>query len=136
MNGKWGGNMVTEADPITGNWYQHLDKGQRFLVVAVDEENGLIEVQYFDGNLDEIELSEWRQMELEPIEETENWSGALDIGELDDLGTSVTDTNPNDWQESLQEIKGPDAQNPSDKFKETQDDWDEGFPKEELWVEQ
>ncbi|WP_455198264.1 DUF6763 family protein [Kaarinaea lacus] len=29
--------MSTEVDPIVGNWYQHLDKGQRFLVVAFDD---------------------------------------------------------------------------------------------------
>ena len=33
--------MSTEVDPIVGNWYQHLDKGQRFLVVAFDEKEGL-----------------------------------------------------------------------------------------------
>ena len=26
--------MPTDVDPIAGNWYCHLDKGQRFLVVA------------------------------------------------------------------------------------------------------
>ena len=30
--------MNSEADPIVGNWYRHLDKGQPFVVVAVDDE--------------------------------------------------------------------------------------------------
>ena len=128
--------MITEADPIIDNWYEHLDKGQNFLVVSVDDEKGLIEVQYFDGNLDEIDIHQWHQMELEPIEEPENWLGALDIGELDDLGTSVTDTNPSDWQEPMQEINGPDGQIPSNKLEEIQDDWGEGFSQEESWEEQ
>jgi len=84
--------MITEADPVIRNWYQHLDKGQRFRVVAVDNDAGLIEIQHFDGDLEEIELAVWRQMDLEPIEAPENWAGALDISEKDDLGTEVTDT--------------------------------------------
>ncbi len=29
--------MDNELDPIVGNWYRHLDKGQIFRVVALDE---------------------------------------------------------------------------------------------------
>ena len=102
--------MSTESDPIISNWYQHLDKGQGFHVVAIDEERGLIELQYFDGNLEEIDLDTWYQMDLEPIEPPENWAGALDISETDDFGTSVTDTDMGDWDEPLEEIKGPDLE--------------------------
>ena len=54
--------MTTESDPIIGNWYYHLDKGQRFQVVAMDEETQTVEVQYFDGNVDEHELEIWQRM--------------------------------------------------------------------------
>ena len=96
--------MATEADPILESWYRHVDKGQRFQIIAVDEEEGLIEVQHFDGNLEELEFTDWYQMELEPIEEPENWSGAVDIEEIDDYGTSVTDTSVDDWKSSSEEI--------------------------------
>jgi hypothetical protein len=97
--------MNSEADPIVGNWYRHLDKGQPFVVVAVDEEAGLVEIQHFDGDLEEIELEAWYRLPIEPIEEPENWSGPLDVAELDDLGgTEVTDTRPEDWSEPLEEV--------------------------------
>ena len=67
--------MPTEADPILGTWYQHLDKGQKFCVVALNEDDGLIEMQHFDGDLEEIDSDTWYQLDLEPIEEPENWSG-------------------------------------------------------------
>ena len=82
--------MPTEADPILGNWYQHLDKGQKFCVVAFNEDEGLIEMQHFDGDLEEIDSDTWYQLDLEPIEEPENWSGPIDVGEIDDLGTEIT----------------------------------------------
>lgn len=128
--------MVTEVDPIIGNWYQHLDKGQRFCVVAVDEESGLIEIQYFDGDLEEIECAIWYQINVEPSEEPENWAGALDVGELDDLGTSVTDTDPGDWNAPLVEIRTQDRDKPKAEEEELVDDWGEGVGQEELLQDQ
>ena len=99
--------MPTEIDPIVGKWYQHLDKGQRFTVVAFDKDEGLIETQYFDGDIEEIPLDAWYQQDLDLAEAPENWSGALDIGTKDDYGTEVTDTDISDWSDPLQELKPP-----------------------------
>jgi hypothetical protein len=101
--------MANNLDPVVANWYLHLDKGQRFEVVAFDEERGLVELQHYDGDLDEVSLEEWAQMELELSEEPQNWSGALDVETIDDLGTEVTDTAEDDWSESLGEF-GEEAQ--------------------------
>lgn len=96
---------MTEADPIVGNWYNHLDKGQLFLVVAYDEDEGVIEIQHFDGDVEELSLDEWQVIPIEPCEEPENWFGAVDIAEDDDLGTAITDTEHTDWTDPLSEIK-------------------------------
>lgn len=99
--------MNGEYEPIIGNWYRHLDKGQSFQVVAVDEETGTIELQHFDGDLEEVDRETWMTLPIQPIEEPENWSGAFDIGEVDDLGTEVTDTAAGDWSEPLDETVKP-----------------------------
>ena len=78
--------MAHEADPIEGNWYAHLDKGGKFTVVAVDEAAGTVELQHFDGDLEEVELETWYEMEIERVEEPEDWSGAMDLGEADERG--------------------------------------------------
>ena len=101
--------MSTDADPLQSNWYSPQGKGQEFRVVAVDNENKLIEVQNFDGEINEIDFDAWYEMDIEPVAEPENWSGAYDFGEIDDLGTEVTDTLPSDWSEPLQEMKQPDT---------------------------
>lgn len=100
--------MPTDADPIVDNWYCHQDKGQRFCVVAVDESAGVVEIQNFDGDVEEMELKEWYEMDVEPSDEPENWSGATDVGEMDDLGTEVTDTTPDDWNDPLRQFPSPD----------------------------
>ena len=91
--------MLNELDPIIDQWYSHLDKGQRFYVIDVNEDEDTVELQHFDGDLEEISLDEWREMQIEVSEEPENWSGALDIAEQDDLGTGITDTGKDDWAE-------------------------------------
>jgi hypothetical protein len=63
--------MTTKCDPIIGNWYCHLDKGQRFRVVSIDEKKETVEVQNFDGNLDEHEMESWYQLETSPMKEVE-----------------------------------------------------------------
>jgi len=122
--------MMTEADPVVGNWYQHLDKGQKFRVVALNEDDGSIEVQHFDGDLEEIGLDDWYDLEVEPVEAPENWTGPVDVAEVDDLGTQITDTSADDWAAPQREIQ---PQQPAPGRDELVDDWSEGSPEEEPW---
>jgi hypothetical protein len=77
--------MIGELDPIEGNWYHYLDKGQDFMVVDVNTREGTVDIQYFDGNIEELEMEEWEEMDLEEIEPPEDWTGPLDDLESDDL---------------------------------------------------
>ena len=127
--------MVTENDPLVGYWYQHLDKGQHFLVVAFDEEEELVEIQHFDGSIEEIDLDTWYELELAPAGEPENWSGAMDVENLDDLGTSVTDTDPEDWNAPLTEFRDSGGLQEFFGRDETENEWEEVQPEEEPLVE-
>jgi hypothetical protein len=98
-------SMSTEADPIVGNWYQHLDKGQRFCVVALNEDDGTVEIQEFDGTTEEIDLDTWYTLDVDLAEAPENWTGPMDITEVDDLGTEISDTTVDDWKDPLREIR-------------------------------
>lgn len=80
--------MTNRLQPQVGYWYNHLDKGDLFQVVAVDEESGTIEIQDFDGGLDEVDIEEWQQMVIEPAAAPEDLSGALGDVEPDDPGFS------------------------------------------------
>ncbi len=118
--------MVTEIYPIVSNWYQQQDKGQRFLVVAFDEDTGLIEVQYFDGSIEEFDLDLWYEMELESIAEPENWAGAVDVGDIDDLSTSVTDTDSDDWNSPLEDFRGTEMMRAGQTGDAVEDEWGDG----------
>lgn len=125
--------MTTEADPVTGNWYQHLDKGQKFRVVALDEDESSVEIQYFNGDVEEIGLDDWYELDVEPVEAPENWTGAVDVADADDLGTQITDTTRDDWAAPEQELQ---PQEPDTGREEADDDWGEGRPEEEPWEDE
>lgn len=122
--------MTNEFDPLVDEWYSHLDKGQRFYVVAIDEDDKMVEVQFFDGSLEEFSLEEWRDLDIELSVAPENWSGALDVGEQDDLGTDITDTQSEDWSEPQNDFRrsGQEKLTPQELPDE---DHSEGFSNEE-----
>lgn len=94
---------MSNHKPIVNQWYHHLDKGQRFYVTAVDENDGTVEIQHFDGDIDEIDSGEWRALKIEPIAQPEDWTGPVDDIERDDLGYSETDMTEEEWGEPANE---------------------------------
>ena len=99
--------MSNELDPRIDQWYAHTDKGQHFVVTAIDEASDTVETQLFNGELEEFSMEDWRSLDIKISEAPENWSGAFDIAEQDDLGTEVTDTSEDDWSEPGEEIHLP-----------------------------
>jgi hypothetical protein len=93
--------MVIRKLPEVGQWYAHRDKGQMFQVVAFDEDEGLIELQDFDGDVDEVDLDTWWEMPLEPAEPPEDFTGPVDDVEADGLGYADGDAHARDWRAPL-----------------------------------
>jgi hypothetical protein len=71
-------NYDTPLAPEVGQWYQRADRPQPFQVVAVDDEAGTIDLEYFDGTIDEWPLAHWRELDIEPTGAPPDASGALD----------------------------------------------------------
>ena len=84
--------------PEIGNWYRRLN-GNLFEVVAVDEDDATIELQHFDGTIEEVELDGWLELSAEPAEAPEDWSGSVDVN-LEDLQQMDTHPLP-EWRDPL-----------------------------------
>lgn len=56
--------------------------------MAVDDQAGLIEMQHFDGTLEESEPEGWLVLHAEPAEAPEDWSGSVDIS-VEDIPDST-----------------------------------------------
>jgi hypothetical protein len=65
-----------DYDPAPGQWYENAEEEETFQVLSVDEDSELIEIQYLDGDIEEIDLETWAEMDLEKVEEPEGWSGS------------------------------------------------------------
>lgn len=82
--------------PSIGNWYR-LIGGDLFEVVALDEDEGTIDIQYFDGTVEEMDREDWEaQWEdgaLEAAEAPEDWSGSVDVESGDDEGRGSDNLN-------------------------------------------
>jgi len=78
------------AYPVIGHWYRRTN-GTLFEVVAVDEQDATVELQFFDGTIDEIELENWPTMLIERVGAPEDWSGSVDMDPEDYSGRESGD---------------------------------------------
>jgi hypothetical protein len=78
-------------------WYlskaYQRDEGEMFRVVAIDNDADTIEIQTFDGDIEELDSEAWRDLNTEPVEAPENWTGPFDDIETDDLGDTENAVN-------------------------------------------
>ncbi|MDH3526271.1 MAG: hypothetical protein OEM43_02030 [Gammaproteobacteria bacterium] len=95
--------MINKFNPRIGDWYQNISR-DNFEIVALDEEEATMEIQYFDGAVEEIDFDSWYEMEIQPIEPPEDWSGSLDI-EREDYGVDLELTAPNDHINPLDDLE-------------------------------
>ncbi len=73
------------AYPVIGDWYRRTN-GTLLKIVAADEEDATIEIQFFDGTIDEVDLDTWQGMMLERVGAPEDWSGSVDMDPEDFSG--------------------------------------------------
>jgi hypothetical protein len=57
-----------------------------FEVVAIDEEDATVEIQQFDGTIDELDIERWPQLLLTEVSAPEDWSGSVDMDPEDYVG--------------------------------------------------
>lgn len=88
------------AFPVIGSWYRRSN-GSLFEVVAVDAEDATVDVQYFDGTIDEIEFENWYALLLEVVGAPEDWSGSVDMDPEDFTGTDSGDM-PSGYHDPLE----------------------------------
>jgi hypothetical protein len=94
-----GKRAMAEISPVIGNWYRH-ENGELFEVVALDADDATVEIQYFDGTIEELDFDAWEQMEIEEAEPPEDWSGPLDVD--DDEIDEFQDKPAEDFDDPLE----------------------------------
>lgn len=68
--------------PRVGAWYQNQE-GETLEVVAWDPEEKTVEVQFFDGTIEEYDFETWAELGVRQAQPPEDWSGSLDLSHED-----------------------------------------------------
>ena len=70
--------MSRDHQPTKGQWYENVEEDETFRVLTVDEDSELVEIEYLDGDIEELDVESWHEMDLELIPEPEGWSDESD----------------------------------------------------------
>jgi hypothetical protein len=73
-----------DNEPVPGQWYENLEEEESFRVLRVDEDSELIEIEYLDGDIEELDVESWHEMDLEKIQQPEGWSAKSDDEDADE----------------------------------------------------
>ena len=73
--------MGREHTPVPGKWYENREEEETFRVLSVDEDDELVEIEYMDGEIEELDLDTWHELDLELTEQPEGWSDEADADE-------------------------------------------------------
>jgi len=94
-----------DYEPVPGQWYENLEDEESFRVLTVDEDSELVEIEYLDGEIEEIDLETWHEMDLEQTQEPEGWAESEEDEDEEE--------DEDDWDED------------EDDDEDDDDDWDE-----------
>ena len=104
--------MGREYAPVPGKWFENKEEEETFRVLSVDEDDELVEIEYLDGEIEELDLDTWHELDLEPTEEPEGWS--------DDADEDDEEEEDDDFDED--EDEDDDDDDDDDDFDEDEDE--------------
>ena len=96
--------MLSRLVPAVGKWYRN-EQGEVFEVVALEEEAGIIEIQHFDGAVEELDIDSWHSQRPTASAEPEDYSGALDKQAAEGLEDADMGRHHDEWSNPLDTIE-------------------------------
>src|SRR6202050_632357 len=91
-----------DYEPVPSQWYENLEEEEQFRVLSVDEDSELIEIEYLDGDIEELDVEAWHEMDLERIDEPEGWAASHAEEEEEE------EEDEEDWDEDEEEDEDED----------------------------
>jgi Family of unknown function (DUF6763) len=65
--------LSRDYDPEPGQWYEDLDREDSFRVLSVDPDLATVRIQWLDGEVEDLDVDEWNELDLELAAEPEGW---------------------------------------------------------------
>jgi len=98
---------MEKVQPVVGNWYKRPGRAI-FEVVAVDDAARTVELQFYDGTVDELDREAWDTAFLQDIEPPEDYSGSMDL-QADDYEAKENEAVHQHWDDPLTYLEQADA---------------------------
>jgi hypothetical protein len=113
--------MSHELDPKVGRWYRRIDDERLFKVISIDEDDGLVEIKTADGEVEELDSSEWIELDLEAAEAPEDYVEHDDDSDADEDEEELVE------EEDEKPKRGRATRSPKEGWDEDEDDddWDD-----------
>jgi hypothetical protein len=109
--------MGRDHNPVPGQWYESLEDEETFQVLSIDEDSELIELQYEDGDVEEIDYETWQELDLDLTEEPEGWSGSDDDdGDDEEEEDDDDDDDDDDWDDDEDDEEDDEAHGNRDDY--------------------
>ena len=112
--------MGRDYDPVQGKWHEDLEENEVFKVLSVDPDQELVEVQYENGDIEEIDLDTWHELDLEQAEEPEGW--ASDTAEKEEEEEEEEEEDEDDWDEDDDDWDEDEDDDEDDDYNDRDDD--------------
>ncbi|HEY2035586.1 MAG TPA: DUF6763 family protein [Steroidobacteraceae bacterium] len=91
--------MSRDYEPVPGQWYENLEDEESFRVLTVDEDSELVEIEYLDGEIEEIDLETWHEMDLDQTTEPEGWAESDEEEDEEEEDEEEDEEDDDDWDE-------------------------------------
>jgi hypothetical protein len=105
-----------DYEPAKGQWYQNVEEDETFRVLSVDEDAELVEIEYLDGDIEEMDIDTWHEMDLEKIEEPEGWADKDEEEDEDEEEDLDEDEEDDDWDDDDEDDDDLDEEDDKDGY--------------------
>src|SRR5581483_5462029 len=95
---------------------ENLEEEESFRVLSVDEDSELVEIEYLDGDIEEIDLEAWHEMDLEHTQEPEGWAESQEEDDEEE-----DEDEDEDWDEDEDEDDEDEDEDDLDEDEEAED---------------
>jgi len=112
--------VARDYDPVQGKWYEDLEENEVFKVLSVDPDQELVEVQYENGDIEEIDLDTWHELDLEQAQEPEGWASDQEAEEEEEEEEEEEDED--DWDEDDDDWDDDEEDDEDDDYNDRDDD--------------
>jgi hypothetical protein len=99
-------SLSRDYEPQKGQWYDDLDREDSFRVLEVDPDDATVRIQWLDGEIQDLDVDQWHELDLELAAEPEGWvdeTAEDDDAEDEDDWDDEEDEEDDDWDDDEDE---------------------------------